>query len=165
MDTAEALAIELPGGARLEWDLAVLRAGKVESAWRLGATVDWTGVDCLRILTVAAGESAVALAALRPSGAEGHDAETVAAGYLHSDDNVQIAGEALLSTEYDPTGAARRVGVELWAGSGMPLRIAADRTGEATHSDADGIRRETTPLSARFDGAEGPGLFEVLRPA
>jgi hypothetical protein len=165
MGTPEAFTIELPGGARLEWDLAALRAGEVESVWRLATTVDWTGVDCLRIFTGAAGDSALALAALRPTGAEGHDAETVAAGYVHSDDDVQIAGEALLSTEYDPTGAARRVGVELWAGSGMPLRIAADRAGEAAHSDADGVRRETTPLSVRFDGAEGPGLLEVLRPA
>ena len=70
--------------------------------------------------------------------------------------------EALLSVEYDADGAPRRLGLELWTDpDASPLRVAADRAGEAgTQSGRDAV-----PMRFRLDGVDGVGLYEVLRPA
>ena len=80
-------------------------------------------------------------------------------------DGAEGAEEALLSTEYDPDGAVRRIGIELWLQSGAGKRVAADRTGNVATGAAGELRRAVTPLAIRVDGERGRGLHELIAPA
>ena len=85
--------------------------------------------------------SLLAVAALRPLGVEGHDAEAVGAVLVAPQGEAAQLHEALLSTEYGPDGRARRLGLELYESStDPPIRVVADRVAEA-RDDADGKRR------------------------
>jgi hypothetical protein len=116
MASAEALSIALrrPGGGeplRLAWDrgsaesLAAAGTGEGRrSPWRLEGELD-AGADAeLRLISAAFDDGrALALAALRPRGAAGHDLDSVAQ-HLEESGRPIVVGEALLSTEYDAEG-------------------------------------------------------------
>jgi hypothetical protein len=135
----------------------------VPSAWSIDGEVDWGEVQSLRLLAAVFDDGReLAVAAMRPSRVEGHDAETIACHLAQEGEPVDVE-ETLLSTEYDDTGLARRLGLEVWIEpDSPPLRVAADRDGEPTGS-GNGAR-EVTPLSLRLDGVPGAGTYEVLRP-
>jgi hypothetical protein len=161
MTSAEAIAIEIDDGARVEWELDALRmlvAGEsAEPAWRLRGGLDWDAVDSLRLVTAAFENGRLlALAAVRPAGADGHDEPPRGALVQPTGDVVAFA-EALLSTEYDADGSPSRIGLELYPeAEAVPLRAAADRSSPTrTH---DGI--EVTVMSFRLEGVGGSGVFE-----
>jgi len=147
--------------------LAALAAGEsAGSPWRLASAPDWGRFDSLRLLAASFGNGSIAaLTALRPAGADGHDADQVAAVLVDRGETVKSAHEALLSTEVDADGRVRRIGLEIWTSEDPPpRRLAADRAHSSDAGD-DGVERETVLMDARLDGEGGTALFEVLRPA
>jgi hypothetical protein len=162
------LRLDVAPGVSVAWPLdGLMRAGdaadpEAEPAW--SGEVDWSRFDSLRLLTCTAGDDALAMAVARPSGAERHDADLIACARVGAA-GVQPVDEALVSTEYDPNGKVRRIGVELWSADGAGTRLAADRAGEVAATEAGGLAREATPLDFRLDGVPGRGLHELVRPA
>ena len=166
-----ALALEPADGSALgvEWDEDVLRglgaarqaaAGEAPRAWRLEREPDWERTSALRLISAVFDDGALlGVAALRPRGAAGHDADAVAALLVSAAGDVSRPHEALLSTEYGPDGTARRLGLELYEDSaGPPIRIVADTVGEP-HEDT-GAKR--TALTLRMEGTPGTGLHELI---
>jgi hypothetical protein len=170
MASAEVLAITLqtPGGGplRLAWDGGASGdPGDLgRSAWRVEDEIDWKAIEGLRLVSAVFEDGqALAVAALRPQGAAGHDRDHVAHHLEQSGEPVALT-EALLSTEYDADGRPQRVGAELWVEpESPPLRLAGDRLGEVEVHE-DGVRRELARMSFRLDGAGGSGTYELLRP-
>ena len=135
------------------------------SPWTIEAPPNWQRFEAMRLLGAHFADGSVAaVVSLRPTGADGHDADGVTA--VLDDRGKGAAGvyEALLSTELDGDRLVRRVGVELWTSEEPPpRRLAADRTGTAS-SESNGLSREATRMEARLDGESGTAVFEVVRP-
>ena len=101
------------------------------------------------------------VAALRPPGAAGHDADTVGAILVSPEGEASELHHALLSTEYGPDGRARRVGLELYEDpADPPTRVVGDRVAEARR----GARGEQTALRLRMEGTSGTGVHELVAP-
>jgi hypothetical protein len=174
MPSGEPLALELGpvegSTLRVEWDLEALRelnaAGRnPDSAdgrpiWRLEAEPGWERAGGLRVISASFEDGALlAVAAVRPAGSEGHDAEAIGAALVAPEGEATQLHEALLSTEYGPDGRARRLGLELYEGATEPpVRVVADRVADA-RQDAD---REQTALRLRMEGTSGTGLYELI---
>jgi hypothetical protein len=159
--SADAVVLDVGNGARVEWEtdaLRMLEAGEsAEPAWRLDGKLDWDRVESLRLVAAAFENGRLlALAAVRPTGAKGHDQLPRGALVQPTGEVVELA-ETLLSTEYDADGAPSRIGLELYPELGsVPLRVAGDRRSPTvTHG---GI--EATVMSFRMDGVSGSGTFE-----
>ena len=170
---AEVVALEFtdPAGERLrvEWDdqgLAGLDAPAANGKplWNLSGDLDWDEIDALRILSGRLGtDRLMAFAALRPRSAGGHGEEVVA-GALGDAAGFEQLEEVLISTEYGPDGAIRRIGLELYRDeSGLPLRVAADAVGHGSDRQG-GVKRESIALQLRSGGDEGVGVLDVLTP-
>jgi hypothetical protein len=156
------ITLEVPGGAgrlRLDCDPGG------QPAWQLEGAIDWGTVEGLRLIFAAFEDGrALALAALRPSGATGHDRDSVAVHLTDSGEPVPLT-EALVSTEYDAESLPRRVGVELWAEpDSPPMRLAGDRQGKVEVGSGE-PRREAVRMSFRLEGVDGAGTYELLRGA
>ena len=166
------LTIEPRGGAplRLRFDAGALGASggegddEARTPWSVEGEVDWAHAESLRLLSARFDDGReLAIASLRPRDASGHDADDVASHLLEGGEPVAV-DEALVSTEYDPAGLPRRVGIELWIDpDSPPIRVAADREG-AVEVGGAGPRREVARMRFRLPGAGGRGLHEVLRP-
>jgi hypothetical protein len=189
MPASELLLLELgPAGGsapslRVEWDVEALRAlgasrhepggSEVRRPWHLDREPDWERTSALRLISVAFNDGTLlAVAALRPRGAEGHDADAVGAILVSPEGEVSELHEAFISTEYGPGGRARRLGLELYKDStgqdstdkdstATPIRIAADRTGTVEEA-RESAGREATVLTFRMQGTPGTGLHEVI---
>ena len=165
----EALRLEVLPGLAVEWEIAALmRAADSPNpaappTWSLRGEVDWDQLESLRLVYGAVAEEALAIVVARPAGAESHADDRVAVAFVHPG-GTEGAEEALLSTEYDAGGEMRRLGIELWLTDRTGKRIAADRSGDAQASVADGLSRQVTPLAVRLGGSSGAGLHELLRP-
>ncbi len=167
----EVVALEFtdPAGdpLRIEWSaeaLAALVAPQLdaEPPWTLAGELDWDEVEGLRIVSARLGpDRLLAVGALRPKGAGGHGEEVVA-GALGDALEFQQLDESLLSTEYGPDGAVRRIGLELYRDAdALPIRIAGDVI--ASSSDRHGsVRRHTAAFELRSAGDEGIGVLDVL---
>ena len=129
MPSGDPLVLDLgpPGGpaVRIEWDLEALReltankpdpgADQARPTWRLAQEPDWDLAGALRVVSASFDDGALlAIAALRPREAVGHDAEEVGAVLISPQGEATRLHEALLSTEYGPDGKARRLGLELY---------------------------------------------------
>jgi hypothetical protein len=174
MPSGDPLVLELgPAGGpalRVEWDVEALRelsatpcqpaTGEARATWRLERGPDWERVSALRVISASFDDGALlAVAALRPRGAAGHDADAVGAVLVSAQGEMAQLHDTLLSTEYGPDGRARRLGLELYEGStGPPIRIVADRVADA-HQGAGG---EQTALRLRMEGIPGSGLHELV---
>ena len=173
MPGGDPLVLELgpAGGAalRVEWDVEALRelsaqhhpgSGGALPTWRLEREPDWERASALRVISASFDDGALlAVAALRPRAATGHDADAVGAVLVSAQGEVTRLHDALLSTEYGPDDKARRLGLELYQDStGPPIRIVADRVADA-RQDAAG---EQTALSLRMEGTPGTGLHELV---
>ncbi len=166
---SEALALEFeaPSGEslRFEWTAETLASFEpdphAEPVWRLGGELDWDEVELVRVLSARLDDGRLlALAALRPAGAEGHGDELVAAA-LGDADSFEQLDEALLSTEYGPDQLPRRVGLELYASeNGLAIRIAGDVTAVAS-SASGAVKRLSAALALRGAGV-GTGALDVL---
>ncbi len=174
MPSAEPLVLELdPAGGpalRIEWDLDALRelgaaghqpgAGEAPPAWRLEPGPDWERASALRLISATFDDGALlAVAAIRPRGAAGHDADAVGAILVSPEGEVTRPHEALLSTEYGPDGSARRLGLEIYQDpAGPPVRIAADRIADAREGAGGG----QAALTLRMEGTPGTGLHQLI---
>ena len=107
----------------------------------------------------------LAVAAVRPAGVEGHDAEAVGAVLVAPDGEATRLHEALLSTEYDADGRARRLGLELYEGPGEPpVRVGRGpghggtpgRRPRADGAEAAGSRARPAPGSTSWSPATKP---------
>jgi hypothetical protein len=140
-------------GNRREFDIGGVRSGAL--------TVD--GLDSVRLFAAwfPAGHE-IAMVASRPSGAKGHDRdsiEVVARGEEHP-----LVIDPRLSTTYDEAGAPRRVGLELWLGDDpdgelWPRRVAGASTGSMVASA--GLSAHALECVSR--GEPGAGIYLVLR--
>jgi hypothetical protein len=162
------IAVELGGGeaTRLRWAPRPADDGNgaaPPSPWELDSEPDWPRLDSIRLVSALFEDGgALGFAAIRPRGARGHDEDVAVTRLIDSEGEPAETSEALLSVEYDADGAPRRLGLELWTDpDGAPLRVAADRAGEAGSQSG----RDAVPMRFRLDGVDGVGLYEVLRPA
>lgn len=136
-----------PAAGEAAIDPAVLRSNLDGEHWGLARALSASFDDGL----------AIAVLALRPTGAGGHGEESVAA-ILTRGEEATAVDEALLSVEYDPDGAPRRVGLELYESpDALPMRIAGDRAAAAS---APG----DTAFEMRHGGVPGRGRLTVVRP-
>jgi hypothetical protein len=164
---AEGVRLEPAPGVSVEWQPGeLMRAADAADptaapAW--SGEVDWSRFQSLRLITCAAGEQALAVVVARPTDSDRHDADAIACARL-GPAGVEPVDEVLLSTEYDPEGMVRRIGLELYSPDSAGTRVAADRSGESAAVPADGLDREATPLEFRLDGVAGHGLHELVRP-
>ncbi len=126
--------------SRIEWDLEALRelsankphpgADQARPTWRLEQEPDWDLAGALRVLSASFDDGALlAVAALRPREAVGHDAEEVGAVLISPQGEATRLHEALLSTEYGPDGKARRLGLELYEEPTEPAGARRRRSG------------------------------------
>jgi hypothetical protein len=106
----------------------------------------------------------LALSAVRPAGAAGHGAETVAAVLCGPDGAPAEASEALLSTEYGDDGMQRRATLELWLDEeeGQPLRGAGTLI-SAAELRREGLRSDIAFFRWSLEGREGLGHYEIVR--
>ncbi len=133
---------------------------------------DWDRIALAR--TVSAwfdGGHGVALASVRPDGAESHAAEAVTACLLDGDAITAIA-EPLLSTTLDGEGRQRRASLELWEEPDDRERegraYAHRAAGEAvcgTTLDLGRLRLDCAFFRWRMEGRQGVGRYDVLRRA
>jgi len=176
MADGDSLALTLgPAGGptiRVEWDAAAL--GELNArqrdaddtgsppSWRLETDPGGDGAGTLRVISASFDDGALlGVAALRPPGAAGHDAETVGAILVSPEGEASELHHALLSTEYGPDGRPRRVGLELYEDpADPPTRIVGDRVAEARR----GPRGEETALRLRKEGTSGTGVHELVAP-
>jgi hypothetical protein len=163
------IAVELGGAesARLRWAPRPADDGNgaaPPSPWELDSEPDWGRVDSIRLVSALFDDgAALGVAVLRPRGARGHDEDVAVTRFIDAEGERSEASEALLSVEYDPAGAPRRIGLELWMDpDSSPMRVAADRAGEAGQRSG---ARQAVPMRFRLAGTGGAGLYEVLRPA
>jgi hypothetical protein len=114
-------------------------------------------------------EQAVALLALRPDGARGHDRDTLSVACLGERDGVSVFDPRLSST-YTRNGSLRRVGVELWLGETEegdqhPHRVAGEASGSDGHVAAEEVVGEAYGLRCHSRGEDGAGVYLQIRPA
>lgn len=141
-------------GVEREVDIGGLRAGLAlggESSLRLFASWFPAGHE-------------VAVLALRPKGAKGHDRDSI--GVIARGEEHPLVIDPRLSTTYDHSGEPRRVGVELWLGDNeegelWPRRVAGMATG--SHVDRSGVSVYAFECTSRGD--LGAGIYLLARPA
>ncbi|HWF24141.1 MAG TPA: hypothetical protein VG275_01740 [Solirubrobacteraceae bacterium] len=108
-------------------------------------------------------EDGLALLAVRPRRARGHDSELLAAVLIEGGVAVRVT-EPRLSSTYTSDGAPARVGLELWIGEEdaeqYPRRAAGETLGRSLLCD-DSLRAEL--LRLRMRGREGTGLYELVQ--
>ena len=155
---------------RFDWSLDALRSLDPAAAdpppWQLAGEIDWDLLDAVRVISGRLDDGRLlAVAALRPAGAEGHGEEAIAGLIVDADGAAEELDEVLLSTERGADGALVRIGLELVRGeASLPTRIAGDVTQRAEHRDG-GLAHEHAGLALRTGSASGPGAFERLTPA
>jgi hypothetical protein len=119
------------------------------------AEPDWERVELVRRIACRLDDGALlAIAAVRPQGAEHHDAEIRTAVLLEPEGEAATAEEALLSIEYDDEGEAQRLGFELHFGG--------DEEAPPTRGAAV---REEDGFAFSVDGRKGPGSYELIKPS
>ena len=169
MASAEPIALDLgTNGTRVEWAADGVRAlGAADPAepggpvWRLEGELDWEAVDSLRVVSAAFEDGRLlALVAVLPAGAAGHDEAVLRGALVEPDGEVLELAEALLSMQYEANGSPSRIGLELYTDpEAVPLRVAADR--EQAEAAAEGARA-VIPMTFRMEGARGSGLLELV---
>jgi hypothetical protein len=169
-----ALTVGPAGGPtiRVEWDAAAL--GELNArpldgddteappTWRLETDPGGDGTGTLRVISASFDDGALlAVAALRPPGAGGHDADAVGAILVSPEGEASELHHVLLSTEYGTDGRPRRVGLELYEDpADPPTRVVGDRVAETR----GGPRGEQIALRLRMEGTSGTGVHELVAP-
>jgi hypothetical protein len=127
---------------------------------------DWDRMDLARTVCAWWDEDhALMLTAIRPAGAEHHDAEEMAA-YLFEGEPVAVA-DPRLSTTYDAEGHQRRAGLELYVtgeDDEYPRRVAGEVTC-GTSLDLGRLRLDCAFFEWRTEGRAGTGRYDLLRRA
>jgi hypothetical protein len=127
---------------------------------------DWRRIALARSLTVwADGGPGIALSAIRPAGVDNHSQEAVWAALLGPDE-VKPVADPRLSTTYDGDGHQRRAGLELWVGDedDVPERASGEVLCGST-LELGPLALDLAFFAWHFEGREGVGRYDVLRPA
>lgn len=127
---------------------------------------DWSRLAASRTLAAWFGpDLGVAVSALRPEGAGGHD-EEARWGALLGPDGVLPVADPRLSTTYDDAGHQRRAGLELWLSDDddHPRRAAGVLLCGST-LDLGSLRLDCAFLRWHMEGRVGVGRYDVLRRA
>ena len=128
-------------------------------------SVDWPQTSLLRILAVPLDDGGLlALAAARPTRAEGHGEEGVSCALSGAGGSHAPAAEALLSTQYDAAGEHVRVGLELELSTEdeePPLRGAATRLC-GTRIERPGMTLDCAFFRWELDGRAGTGRYDIV---
>jgi hypothetical protein len=127
---------------------------------------DWERMDLARTVCAWWDEGhALILSAIRPAGAEHHDAEEIAAHLLEGE--TLAVADPRLSTTYDAEGRQRRAGLELYVTGDddeYPRRVAGEVTC-GTSLDLGRLRLDCAFFAWRTEGREGIGRYDLLRRA
>jgi hypothetical protein len=111
----------------------------------------------------------LALTAVRPRKTRGHDQDLLAAAILDLEAEHPVA-EPRLSTTYALDGRPARAGLELWlqgdeeSEQQYPTRAAGELAGEGVRSTADGLEVLAEPFRWHSRGADGTGVYLLMRP-
>ena len=114
-------------------------------------------------------EQAIALTALRPRRASGHDRDALAATVLEGG-SALVSVDPRLSTTLDEYGAPLRVGLELWIESEdgtieFPRRASGTTIGPALTLRSGRLRVRGYPLRCHGRGRTGSGMYLLADPA
>jgi len=122
-------------------------------------------IERRRSLAVAFSDGALlALSAVLPAGAEGHDEEELAAALVEPEGESLDIGEALLSTSFDADGRQRRATIELWpSAEAEPARRIGGAIVCGASVDLGELRLDTAFFRWSMEGRPGLGRYEVLR--
>jgi hypothetical protein len=127
---------------------------------------DWDRMDLARTVCAWWDEDhALMLTAIRPAGAEHHDAEEIAAHLLEGEP--ATVADPRLSTTYDAEGHQRRAGLELYVtgeDDEYPRRVAGEVTC-GTSLDLGRLRLDCAFFEWRTEGRAGTGRYDLLRRA
>ncbi len=169
---SEVVGLEFQGpdgeSLRFEWDADDLAAlagadASTEPGWRLGGELDWAVIDAIRVVSARLGDDRLlAIAAIRPAGADGHGNDLVA-GAIGDGEGFEQLDEALFSLEYGPDRLPRRLGLELFRADAMAIRVAGDATAVESTREGD-VERLTAVFALRSSGDSGAGRLDVLSP-
>jgi hypothetical protein len=178
MPDGESLTLELQppfaSVVRIDWDPACLRGlqgdgesqsgGTTRRCWSLATEPDWGAIRELSLLSASFDDGTLlAVAALRPKEADGHDTDVVEAVIAPPGGEAVRPREVLLSSEYGPDGRARRLGLELYeGGDGPPVRVAADQLA-TTNQAAESASATESPWTLSMAGTPGVGVHELIR--
>ena len=166
-----ALEFEAPTGERLrfEWPaerLAALDGGAPTPSrrGRLAGELDWDEIEAVRVLSGRLDDGRLlAVAALRPAGADGHGDELVAGALGEAERFEQIARDAAL----DRVRARRAAAAD--RPRALPRGEARSRSGSPARPPTNvafeerGVLRDAATLALRSAGAGGAAVFDVLR--
>ncbi len=149
------------GGAEQEVDCLGRRAIRT-------AEFDPKRVDSVRDLSAwFESEECLAVVALRPSGARGHDADAITAAVLAPEASAAVA-DPRFSTTYTRAGAPIRSSLELWLGEDeeeYPRRAAGEAVGpHASHLDG-GVNVQASLFRWYSRAVEGAGVYILARRA
>lgn len=132
------------------------------------AGIDPSSLDSLRDARVwFAPDDGLALTALRPSGARGHERDRVTASVFEPSAATAVA-DPRLSTTYATDGAPARVGLELWVqddeGAEYPRRVAGETTGAQIALSAEGFSLNAHAMRWHSRGRDGIGAYVLAQP-
>jgi hypothetical protein len=149
-------------GSRRQIDLLGVRSSRSEPS-ELGA------VDSIREVSAWFGPGeGLALSALRPSGAKGHDRDLVSGAVFDSAGALSVA-DPRLSTTYTAAGRPARVGLELWleqedSEEQYPRRAAGEALGASAGAALSSVRLQADLFRCRSRGAEGIAVYLLAQP-
>lgn len=160
------LKLEIGTDLIVHWDEEALEAladasgEPADRPWHLHGAPS-SDSSALRVLSARLDNGSLLLiAALRPSDADGHDAERPS-GLMFDGEGLRETHEVLLSTEYDGHGSPRRISLEIYPEEdSYPVRAAGDAVAVSTE-ESDGWRRESARLDFRLDGQAGIASYEI----
>lgn len=125
---------------------------------------DWEHISVARTITAwMDDERSIALSSVRPSDAEHHLDEAVAAFYVEGGEPVWVA-DPRLSTGYDGAEHQRRAGMELWVTDEAEYahRISGQVIAGTT-LDLGRLRLDCAFFGWRMEGRTGVGRYDILR--
>ena len=127
---------------------------------------DWERIGSTRTLAAwLADGTGVALSAVRPADAGGHEPEAIWAAVLGPAGALRV-DDPRLSTTYDEDGRQRRAGLELWVGGDddWPRRATGEVVCGST-LELGHLRLDCAFVRWRMEGYDGVGRYDVLRRA
>lgn len=130
----------------------------------------WERIELARTVTAwLEGPRAVALSAVRPTGASAHGDEALTAFLVEPADGLAApapVAEPRLSTTYDAEGRQRRAGLELWVREDdeLPRRLDGEAACGTSLELAD-LHLGCAFFRWRMEGRSGVGRYDVLRRA
>lgn len=129
---------------------------------------DFEGTDLHSLRSVAGWfgpDRGVALHALRPQRAPGHEADRIAATLLDPEGPIPV-DDPRLSTTFASGERLARTSLELWITAGeeqYPRRFAGEALGEGGAAYGERVSLQVTPLRCHAGGLEGAGIYLLAR--